>query len=201
MAGPRRPDWAKRGLFVLCLVPLAWLAFDVANDALGANPIEAVNRRLGDWAIRLLLISLAVTPLRQAFHWPQAARMRRMLGLFAFFYVALHVTSYLVLDQFFDWAEIWADVVKRKYMTFGMLAFTLLLPLAITSTDAMVKRLGGARWRRLHRLVHLAAVLAVLHHFFLVKVDTTEPLLYGLILAVLLGWRVAKIKATSKSVA
>lgn len=201
MATRRRADWAKAALFVLCLVPLALLAFDAAADRLGANPIEAVNRRLGDWAIRLLLVSLAVTPLRQAFHLPRLARLRRMLGLFAFFYVTLHLTSYLVLDQFFDWAEIWADVVKRKYMTFGMTAFLLLVPLAVTSTDAMVKRLGGPRWRRLHRAVHVAAVLAVLHHFFLVKVDPTEPVLYGAVLALLLGWRLAKIKSTSKSVA
>lgn len=188
----RPADPWKRALFVLCLVPLAVLAGQAARDGLGANPIEAINRTLGDWALRFLLIGLAVTPLRQL-GWSGLARMRRMLGLYAFFYVVLHVTSYVALDNFFDWAGIYADLAKRRYITIGMLTLVLLLPLAVTSTDAMIRRLGGRRWRRLHRLVYAAAVLAVLHFTLMVKADLREPLLYGAVLAVLLGWRLAAV--------
>jgi len=181
----------KPAVFVLCLLPLAYLGWQAGTDALGANPIEAINRRLGDWALRFLLIGLAVTPLRKAFGWAELARYRRMLGLFAFFYAVLHVTSYVVLDQFFAWGEIWADIVKRKYITFGMVALLLLVPLAATSTNAMIRRLGGLRWRRLHKLVYPAAAIACLHFFLMVKADIREPLVYASILAVLLGYRLA----------
>jgi sulfoxide reductase heme-binding subunit YedZ len=184
----RRCDPAKAALFLLCLVPLAVLAARAGLGQLGANPIEAINRALGDWALRFLLISLAVTPLRQL-GWRGAARLRRMLGLYAFFYAAAHVTSYVVLDNFFDWPAIAADILKRRYITVGMLALMLLLPLAATSTDAMIRRLGGRRWRRLHRLVYAAAMLAVLHYAWMVKADLREPILYGALLAVLLLWR------------
>lgn len=184
----RRIDMAKAVLFVLCLVPLGLLATRAGLDQLGANPIEAINRTLGDWALRFLLISLAVTPLRQM-GWRRLARMRRMLGLYAFFYAVAHVTSYVVLDNFFDWAGIFADILKRRYITVGMLGLLLLIPLAVTSTDAMIRRLGGKGWRRLHRLVYAAAMLGVLHYALMVKADLREPMLYAAALAALLGWR------------
>jgi methionine sulfoxide reductase heme-binding subunit len=179
----------KPALFVLCLMPLAWLGWRAASGGLGVNPIEAVNRFLGDWALRFLLISLAVSPVKVIFGWPLVMRFRRMLGLFAFFYVALHLSSWIVLDQFFAWRHIWADIVKRPFITIGMLAFVSLVPLAATSTSGMVKRLGARRWKRLHMLVYPAAALACFHFFMMVKADIREPMVYAGILALLLGWR------------
>lgn len=176
-------------VFAASLAPLAWLIWQVFFGYLGVNPIETVNRFLGDWALRFLLIALAVTPVRKITGWAQVARLRRMLGLFAFFYVCLHLSSYIALDLFFDWQALWKDVVKRRYITFGMAAFVLLLPLAATSTDAMVRRLGGRRWRRLHHLVFPIAVLGVMHFWMMVKADIREPMLYAATLAVLLGYR------------
>jgi sulfoxide reductase heme-binding subunit YedZ len=184
---------AKPSVFVLCLLPLAALAGQGLSGGLGANPIEAVNRTLGDWALRFLLLALAVTPARELLGLPELARFRRMIGLFAFFYASLHLTSYVVLDQFFDWREIWADIVKRRYMTFGMAAFVLLVPLAVTSTKGWVKRIGAAAWQRLHRLVFPAAVLATIHFFMMVKTDVREPAVYAAILALLLGYRVVTL--------
>jgi sulfoxide reductase heme-binding subunit YedZ len=181
---------AKPLVFALCLLPLAWVVERALTDQLGANPIEAATRFLGEWGLRFLLLSLAVTPLRQLLQWPTVMRFRRMIGLFGFAYVGLHLTSYVALDQFFDLAAIWADIVKRTYITLGMAAFLLLVPLAVTSTAGWVKRLGALRWQRLHRLVYPAAVLAVAHYYMLVKADIREPLLYAAILAALLGWRV-----------
>jgi sulfoxide reductase heme-binding subunit YedZ len=170
-------------------MPLAWLGWRAASGSLGVNPIEAVNRFLGDWALRFLLISLAVSPVKEIFGWPLAMRFRRMLGLFAFFYVTLHLSSWIVLDQFFAWRHIWGDIVKRPFITIGMLAFVSLVPLAVTSTSGMVKRLGARRWKRLHMLVYPAAALACFHFFMMVKADIREPLIYAGILALLLGWR------------
>lgn len=172
-------------LFLICLVPLLWLVYGVLNQSLGANPIETITRTLGDWALRLLLLTLAVTPLRKLTSWRWPMRLRRMLGLFAFFYALLHLSSYIVLDQFFYWPEIWADIIKRPYITVGMLSFLMLIPLAVTSTNAMMRRLGR-NWARLHRLVYLIATAAVAHQFMLAKVITLESLLYILILALLL---------------
>lgn len=191
MAGTRRRDRWKAAIFLLCLVPLALLAANALTGGLGANPIEAINRTLGDWALRFLLITLAVTPLRRLAGWNGLARFRRMLGLYAFFYAGLHVASYVVLDHFFDWPEIWADIVKRGYITIGLLTLLLLVPLAVTSTNAMIRRLGGRKWQRLHRLVYPAAALAVLHFYMMVKADWREPVLYAAILALLLGVRAA----------
>lgn len=185
----RRLGLVKAGVFLICLLPLSILAWDAVAGNLGANPIEAVTRRLGDWAIRFLIIALAVTPVRRLTGWGEVARYRRMLGLFAFFYAILHVLSYVGLDHFFAWGDIWADIVKRRYITVGLLAVLLLLPLAVTSTAGMVRRLGGRRWRLLHRLVYPAGVLAVLHFYMLVKADWREPLLYGAIVGALLGYR------------
>lgn len=181
---------AKPAVFALCLAPLAWLVAQVFSGGLGANPIEATNRFLGDWALRFLLIALAVTPVKDLTGWAVIMRFRRMLGLFAFFYVSLHLASYVVLDQFFAWSEIWGDIVKRRYITIGMIAFVLLIPLAITSTKGMIKRLGGRRWTQLHMLVYGAAVFAVFHYFMMVKADIREPLIYAAVLALLLGYRV-----------
>ena len=181
---------AKPFVFAVCLAPLAWLVWRAAMGGLGANPIEASNRFLGDWALRLLMITLAITPARVVFGAPPLIRFRRMLGLFAFAYVCLHLTSYVVLDQFFNWGEIWKDIVKRNFITVGMTGFVLLIPLAATSTNAMVRRLGGRRWRNLHRLVYVVAVAAVVHFYMMVKADVREPLVYAAIVAVLLGFRI-----------
>ncbi len=177
--------WLKVGLFILALMPLAWLGYRAFSGGLGANPIETVTRELGDWALRLLLLTLACTPLRRLTGqaWPLA--FRRMLGLFAFFYTTLHLLSYVVLDQFFYWPDIWADILKRPYITIGMSAWLLLLPLAVTSNRRAIRRLGR-NWQRLHRLVYPIAALAVLHFYLLVKADVREPLVYGAVLAVLL---------------
>ncbi len=181
---------AKPLVFALCLTPLAWLAWLAWTAGLGANPIEATNRFLGDWALRFLLITLAVTPVRGLTGWVVLIRFRRMLGLFAFTYVVLHLSSYLVLDQFFDWREIWTDIVKRWYITVGMTSFVLLVPLAVTSTKGMVKRLGAKRWKKLHRLVYLVGCGGVFHFYMMVKADVREPLIYAAVLALLLGYRV-----------
>lgn len=186
----RRP-WVKPLVFALCLFPLGLLVGRGLTGGLGANPIEYCNRFLGDWALRFLLIALAVTPVRELSGWGAVGRWRRMLGLYAFFYVLLHLTSYVALDQFFDWAAIGREIVKRRYITLGMAAVVLLIPLALTSTDSMIRRLGGRRWRGLHRLVYIVAPLGVAHHWMMVKKDIAEPALHAAILALLLGWRVA----------
>lgn len=185
----RLPRWLKPAVFALSLAPLAWLVWHALFGYLGVNPIETVNRFLGDCALRFLLIALAVTPVRQVSGWAPLARLRRMLGLFAFFYVCLHLSSYLGLDLFFDWQALGKDIVKRRYITLGMIAFALLVPLAATSTDGMIRRLGGRRWRRLHLLVFPVGVLAVVHYWMMVKADIRQPALYGAVLAVLLGFR------------
>lgn len=181
--------WLKPGVLGLSLLPLAWLAWRVVADDLGVNPVETLNRTLGDWALRFLLVALAVTPLRRLTGWAALARLRRMMGLLAFFYVCLHLGSYVGIDLFFDWRILWQDVAKRTYITLGMAGFVLLVPLAVTSTDGMVRRLGGRGWRRLHGLVFPAAVLAVAHYWMMVKADIRQPLLYAVVLAVLLGSR------------
>jgi sulfoxide reductase heme-binding subunit YedZ len=179
----------KPFVFTLCLMPLAWLVWRGLSGDLGANPIEVITRFLGDWAMRFLLVTLAVTPLRRMFGWSVLMRLRRMLGLFAFTYAVLHLSSYVVLDQFFYWPEIWADIIKRNFITVGMIAFLMLLALAVTSTNAMIRRLGGKRWQRLHRLVYPAAVAVVVHFYMMVKADIREPLIYGAIAVVLLEYR------------
>jgi len=179
----------KPAVFAACLLPAAWYAWAAVTDGLGANPIEALNRGLGDWALRFLLLALAVTPLRQLTGWNGFARFRRMIGLFAFFYVALHLSNYVVLDHFFAWTVIWEDILKRTYITVGMFGVLLLLPLAVTSTKGWIRRLGK-RWQTLHRAAYVAGIAGVVHFYMMVKADVREPLIYGAILAVLLGWRV-----------
>ncbi|MDH3669875.1 MAG: sulfoxide reductase heme-binding subunit YedZ [Gammaproteobacteria bacterium] len=180
---------AKPVLFVLCLAPLAWLVWDGVTNNLGANPVETVRRYTGDWTLRFLLIALTVTPLRRLTGWHVVIRLRRMLGLFAFLYACLHFVSYIWLDQFFMWDAIIEDILDRPYITVGVASFLLLIPLAVTSTNGMVRRLGGRRWQRLHQLVYVIAVLGVIHFLWLVKSDISEPVIYGAILALLLGFR------------
>ena len=179
---------------LLALTPvaiLAWQFYDVwktGSDTLGADPVAEIEHRLGLWALRFLLITLAITPLRQLTGQPVLIRFRRMLGLYAFFYACLHLAAYLGLDLRGYWTQIFEDIVKRPYITVGFAAWLLLVPLAITSTKGWIKRLGR-NWSRLHKLVYAIGVLAVLHFWWLVKSDIREPLLYATILAVLLGWR------------
>jgi sulfoxide reductase heme-binding subunit YedZ len=172
------------------LAPLAYLVACAATGNLGANPIDFVTDTLGDWTLRILLASLAMTPLRiltgQA--WP--ITLRRLLGLFAFAYVLLHFSVWVVLDFFFDWELMLADIVKRPYITVGMTALVLLVPLAVTSTSGMIRRLGGKTWRRLHRLAYVAAILGVLHYLWLAKVGVHTPWIYAAVLTVLLAIRV-----------
>jgi sulfoxide reductase heme-binding subunit YedZ len=181
--------WTKVVVFVLCLVPLARLGWRAYQQDLTANPIEYITHFTGDWTIRFLLITLAVTPLRQLFSQPQLARFRRMLGLFAFFYGCLHFMTWLGLDKFFDLSEMWKDVVKRRFITAGMTALLLMLPLAITSTSSWVRRLGFVRWQRLHRLIYFSALAGVVHYYWLVKSDVRLPLMYFGIWAVLMCYR------------
>jgi sulfoxide reductase heme-binding subunit YedZ len=176
-------------VFVLCLLPLTHLTWGFFNDELGANPVEAITHGTGDWTLRFLLISLAVTPLRVMSGLNWLLRVRRMLGLFAFFYAALHFTTYLWLDQFFDWPGIAKDIVKRPFITVGFAAFVLLIPLAATSFNRAIRWLGGRRWLSLHRSVYAIGILSVLHYWWLVKRDISEPLMYAAILAFLLGFR------------
>ncbi len=182
--------WAKPTLFCAALLPLLWFIVAAFTDGLGANPIEAVVRGLGDWALRLLLLTLAVTPLRRLSGWGWIGRLRRMLGLYAFFYATLHVLAYVVLDQFFDWTALGHDILKRPFITVGMVAFLLLLALAITSAKRLIERLGGIRWKRIHSLIYPGAIFAVLHYAMMVKADLREPLIYAALLALLLGYRV-----------
>ena len=177
-------------VFAVSLIPFGWLLWTLFLGNPGANPAEMSNRFLGDWALRFLLITLAVTPLRKLTNRAEIVQFRRMLGLFAFFYAAMHVTSYVVLDQFFDWTAIWKDIVKRTFITVGMACLLILLALAVTSTRGWIKRLKYARWKKLHRLVYAAGILAVIHYYMMIKAGFAEPLTYGAILAVLLILRI-----------
>ncbi len=178
----------KPVLFILLLVPLALLAYRFYSEGFGANPIETINRYTGDWALRILLLTLAFSPLIRITRWHNIIQYRRMVGLFAFFYVCVHLSSYIVLDQFFDFSEIIDDVFKRPFITAGFSAFILLIPLAVTSTNKMVERLQY-RWIQLHRIIYFIGMLAVLHFWWMVKIDTREPMIYAIILAILLGFR------------
>jgi sulfoxide reductase heme-binding subunit YedZ len=184
---------AKPLVFLFCVAPLSVLVAGAIAGDLGANPVETITHTTGDWALRLLLATLTMTPLRRLVGHPWPIRFRRMLGLFAFFYAALHVVTYLWLDQGFDGPAILEDVVKRPYITIGFAAFVLLVPLALTSTRAMVRRLGR-RWQTLHRTVYAVAILAVLHYLWLVKADQLLPLIYAVVLAALLAARVPSLR-------
>jgi sulfoxide reductase heme-binding subunit YedZ len=182
--------FAKLVLLINGLVPLTLLLWDVYHKHVGANPLEFVTRTTGVLTLVFLLISLAVTPLRRITGLNWLVRFRRMLGLFAFFYGSLHLMTYIAFDRFFHFTTIPGDVLKRPFIAIGMTAFFLMVPLAITSTDKMVKRLGGKRWARLHKIVYLAGVLGVLHYYMLVKSDVRLPLTFAFVLAVLLGFRI-----------
>jgi methionine sulfoxide reductase heme-binding subunit len=181
----------KVGVWAGCLAPLAWLGYLTYVGDLTANPISFITNTLGDWTFRILLTSLAATPLRIISGWSWPVTLRRLLGLFAFFYACLHFSVWLVLDHYFDWHEMGADIVKRPYITVGMAALLLLIPLAATSTTAMIKRLGGVAWRRLHSVVYAIGVLAALHYLWLAKKVNPGPYYYITVLVILLGIRVA----------
>jgi methionine sulfoxide reductase heme-binding subunit len=187
-AGPL--PWLKPGVFVGALVPLAAILFRAWRGELGANPIAQALNQLGLIALVFLVAALACTPLKPFFGWTWPIRLRRMLGLFGFFYALLHVSTYTALDQVLDWHAIWEDVRKRKFIFVGFIAFVLLVPLAATSTRGALKRLGYARWKRLHRLAYVTPVLGVMHFTWRVKKDVTEPAAYALVLGALLLVRV-----------
>lgn len=181
---------SKPFVFAACLTPALLLGWDAFTGGLGVNPVEDVTHRTGDWALRFLLVTLAVTPLRRLAGWQGIIRFRRMVGLFAFFYATLHFSTYLVFDHFFDLLLILDDVAERRYVTAGFVGFVLMIPLAVTSTRGWIRRLGR-RWAALHRLVYASAIAGVAHFLWLVKLDPGEPLIYAAILAILLGARVA----------
>jgi sulfoxide reductase heme-binding subunit YedZ len=181
--------WSKTVVFTLALLPLLKLLLNAFQDDLGANPIEKITHLTGFWTLTFLLISLTATPIRKLSGWFWPIRLRRMLGLFAFFYACLHFLTYLVLDQFFDWSAIWADIAKRPYITIGFSAFVGLLPLAITSIDKITRKIGGKNWRRLHSLIYPIAIAGVVHFIWLVKKDLTTPLIFALLLTLLLSAR------------
>ena len=181
--------WTKVLVFLLGLAPLFWLGWRAFQGRLTANPIEFITHYTGDWTLRLIIIGLSVSPLRKILNRPSLIRYRRMIGLFAFFYGCLHFLTWIWLDKFFDPHELWADVVKRRYITVGFTGFVLLIPLAVTSTAGWIRRMGGKRWQQLHRLVYITAVCGVVHYYWLVKSDIRLPVFYGLLVALLLGWR------------
>ena len=178
----------KSVVFTACLIPLGQLLYDGWTDNLTANPIEFITHFTGDWTLLFLLATLSVTPLRKIFGWNELIKYRRMLGLFAFFYVLLHLATYVVLDHFFDFHAMIKDVMKRPYITAGFTGFVLMIPLAITSTARMIRRLGK-RWLWLHRLVYIVAIAGVIHFYWQVKADIRRPVQYGAALALLLGYR------------
>src|SRR5437667_4647068 len=191
--------WIKLVLFIASLIPLGlllWKFFgahptdmNTWGAGLGANPIEAITHATGDWTLRFLLVTLAITPARKLLHLPSLIKFRRMLGLFAFFYGCLHFTTYIWLDKFFNLHDMLADIAKRKFITVGLTAFVLLIPLAITSTAGWIRRLGGKRSQALHRLIYVSAIAGVVHYLWLVKANIRKPLEYGAMLAVLLSYR------------
>jgi methionine sulfoxide reductase heme-binding subunit len=179
----------KLAVFLAALIPLGLLGLKAYQGNLGANPIEVITHSTGDWTIRFLLITLSITPLRRITGWQGWIRFRRMLGLYAFFYGLLHLTTWLWLDKFFDVHEMIADILKRRFITVGMAALLLMFPLALTSTKGWIRRLGK-RWTKLHRLIYVSATLGVVHYWWLVKADVSKPETYAAILALLLGARV-----------
>lgn len=186
-------QWIRRVIkpvaFVVCLVPAVLIVAGIFTGGLGSDPIKEITHRTGKTGLVMLLVTLSVTPLRRVTRIGALISMRRMLGLFAFFYAALHFSTYIVLDQFFAFGEIFEDIGKRPYITVGFTSFVLLIPLAVTSTKGWIKRLGGVRWNRLHQLVYVAAAGGVFHFLWLVKADTRTPVIFGLVLVGLLATR------------
>lgn len=179
-------------VFVGCLGPLAWLVYNAFWGDLGVNPVETITNQTGIWTLRLVAVTLAMTPIRWLTGWNPIIQLRRPLGLFAFFYGVLHFMTYFVLDHSLMFDGLWEDIVKRPYITVGFTAFVLMIPLAITSTKGWIRRLGGRRWNLLHKLIYVTAMLGVLHYWWKVKLDTTDPGYYALIVAVLLGARLVR---------
>lgn len=195
--------YLKPVLFLACLAPLSRLAWRGFHAQLGANPIEAITHSTGDWTLTFLLITLAVTPLRKLTRQYWMIKFRRMFGLFAFFYGCLHLMTYVWLDKFFDVHEMLKDIAKRRFITAGMTAFALMLPLALTSTQWSIRKLGGKRWQALHRLIYFSAAAGVIHYIWLVKADLKKPLEYGFVLGVLIlfrisAWLVARFSTRTK---
>src|SRR5215207_2826462 len=207
MASWTPPRWLRPVVFVACLIPAAWVVAAIASDyfngtrLLGSNPIKEAEHFTGRWVLRFLAFTLAVTPIRRTLGWNWLQKYRRMLGLFAFFYATLHLSIYFFLDLELAWGDLTADIVKRPYITIGMAAFVLLVPLAVTSTAKMVKRLGGKRWAALHRLIYVIVVLGTIHFWMAVKRDITDPLIFAAIFAFLLGYRVVKWRRRKVAVA
>lgn len=202
--GARLLTAIRATVFVIALIPFARLILGAATNNLGANPTEFITRSTGEWALIFLCLTLAVTPLRHLSGWHWLARLRRMLGLYVFFYALLHFLTFIGFDHFFDFSEMWKDVLKRPFITVGFIAFVLLMPLAATSNRALVRRLGARSWQRLHRAVYLIAMLAILHFWWMRagKNDFGDPLLYGAILTALLGWRLyVRLSGRSRSAA
>ena len=182
--------WTKVVVFLVSAIPFVRLSWGLLRNDLGINPVETLQHTTGDWTLRFLIFTLAITPLRKTFKLPELIRFRRMLGLFAFFYVVLHFVTYLGPDQSFNFSGMWDDVAKRKFVTVGFAAFVLLIPLAITSTTGWIRRLGGKRWQALHRSIYVCAILGVIHYYWLVKSDVRKPVFYGVLVGILLLWRV-----------
>jgi methionine sulfoxide reductase heme-binding subunit len=182
-----RVKWA---LILIGMLPLVRLVTGFFLNSLGANPIELITRSTGTWTLVGLALTLSITPLRTLLNWPWLVRLRRTAGLLAFFYAALHFTTYIWFDRFFDFGDILKDIVKRPFITVGFAAFVLLIPLAVTSNNAIIKKLGAKLWQRIHYLVYLIAVLAVIHYWWLVKKDLTQPIIYAAVFVLLLGLRV-----------
>jgi methionine sulfoxide reductase heme-binding subunit len=191
--------WTKVAVFLLCLVPtgsLVWRAVHPVlqglpfDTYLTANPIEFITHATGDWTLRFVIITLAISPLRRIPGFSALIRYRRMLGLFAFFYGSLHFSIWIGIDKFFDWTEMWKDVQKRRFITVGFTGYVLMIPLAVTSTAGWIRRLGGRRWQKLHRAIYLTAIAGVIHYYWLVKSDVRKPLQYAAMVAVLLAWRI-----------
>ncbi len=181
----------KIALFLAALIPLERLLWKASHDGLGANPIEVITHSTGDWTLILILTTLAITPLRRLIHQYWLIGLRRMIGLFAFFYGTLHFLTYIWLDKFFDIHEMLKDIEKRRFITVGFTAFVLMIPLALTSTAWSIRWLGGKNWQRLHRLIYLTGILGIVHYAWLVKADRRKPIEYGIVLTILLAYRLA----------
>ncbi|MBI4427751.1 MAG: sulfoxide reductase heme-binding subunit YedZ [Ignavibacteriales bacterium] len=198
----------KPVVFLLCLLPISLLAYDFFTDNLSANPLDDITDTTGTWTLRFIVITLCVTPVRRLTKWAPAGKFRRLLGLYAFFYGSLHFMTYLYFDKFFEWEEILPDIPKRPFITVGFASLVLMIPLALTSTDRITKWMGGKKWNALHRLIYVTAIGGVIHYLWLVKADTSRPLTYGAIVAVLLGYRlwvylapkIASLRMKQKSV-
>ncbi len=186
-----RNRWAKVAVFLVCLVPFARLAYRYWTDDLTPNPIEFITHFTGDWAIRLVVITLAISPLRKLLRLPDLIRFRRMLGLFAFFYASLHFATWFGLDKGFDMHEILGDFTKRRFIIAGLTGYLCMVPLALTSTKGWIRRLGGRNWQLLHRLVYATGIAVVVHYYWLVKSDIRLPVFYGSLVAILLAYRTA----------